>query len=198
MLNSIFRRELSDYWIRFIFFDIDFSNLFYKYIFILSTENQFLLYEYRRDKLCKRVLKIDNVFFQTPFSYLRAHKLTEILTLEILKYTTNALLYIWKFVLGKQRTVQVHKNNRVAQTSTYRIIGWSFAQNKNNTISVKRYETHASIGNCKYRVFTDRKIIRKIDNVLNLFLHEKRFNNSSINKLSNKSFVLNDVVWSFV
>ena len=183
IIDFMFRRKLSDYWTKSISFERDLSDIFYRHIFILSAENRFLLYEYRQDKLCKRVLETDYIFFQTLSSYLRAYKLTGILALEILEHTANSLLCMWEFVLEKQRTVQVHKDNRVAQTSIYRVTGWSFAQNKNNTISVKRHETYASIGNCGHRIFTDRKTISKIDNVLDLLLHEEKTNNGSRNRL---------------
>lgn len=176
MMGSIFRRELSGYWTKPTSFERGLSDLLHGHIFILSAENRFLPYEYRQGEPCKRVLETDHTFFQALSSYLRAHRLTGILALEILEHAANASSRMWEFVLGEQGTVQVHEDNRVAQKSTHRVTGWYFAQNKDGTVSVKGHETHASIGNGGHRIFTDGKALREIDDVLDLLLHEGKTN----------------------
>lgn len=92
ILSLMFKRELLDYWIKPISFEIILANPVHEHIYIVSSDNRLLAYEHREDLVHKNIASIDHTFFRKLFKYLRLNKLAELLTLEILKDTLNLRL----------------------------------------------------------------------------------------------------------
>lgn len=55
-----------------------------------------------------------------------------------------------EFVLTEQGTILVKDDKKVAHTDIYRVTDWSFAQDRDDTVFVKRHEIHASTGSGQY------------------------------------------------
>lgn len=83
-----------------------------------------------------------------------------------------------EFVLTGQGIILVKEDGRVVYIDIYRVTGWLFAQDRDNTISVKGYEIHVSIDSEEHQVFTDEKSLRNINVVMSLLLHEEVINSS--------------------
>lgn len=83
-----------------------------------------------------------------------------------------------KFVLAEQEMIIV-KKEEAAYANIYKVTEWSFAQNKNDTVSFKENETHADISSEKHQMFTDEKSLRNFDAVMNLLLQEEIIMNNS-------------------
>jgi len=172
MLGSMFRRELSSYWTKSTPFEAILANPVHGHIFTVSSNNRLLAYEYREGLVPKNVTSIDHTFFWEFFKYLRSNKLAKLLALEVLEDTSSLQSQMREFVLAGQGTVLVKEDKGVAHTDIYRVTGWSFAQDKDDTVSVKEHGTHASTDSGEHQVFTDGKPLRNIDAVMNLLLQE--------------------------
>ena len=70
------------------------------------------------------------------------------------------------------------KKEETIYTDTYKVTSWSFVQNENDTIFVKRCKTYVSTPNKEHQVFTDENLLRNIDTVINLFLQKEIIKNS--------------------
>ena len=171
MLGSMFRRELSGYWTKPTPFETILPNPVHGHIYTLSSDNRFLAYEYREGLVPKNVANIDYAFFRELSKFLRSNKLAGLLALEVLEDRSSLQPQMREFVLAGQGTVLVKEDGRVAHTDIYRVTGWSFAQDRDGTLSVKGHETHASSGSGGHQVFTDGKPLRNIDAVMSLLLH---------------------------
>ena len=169
MLGSMFRRELSGYWTKPTPFETVLANPVHGHIYTLSSDNRLLAYEYRDGLTPKNVTDIDQAFFQELSTYLTSNKLAGLLGLEVLEDTSSPRSQMLEFVLAGQGTVMVKEE--AAHGDTYRVTGWSFAQEQDGTISVKGNETHAGTAG-GHQVFTDGKPLRNIDAVMNLLLQE--------------------------
>lgn len=165
----MFRRELSGYWTKPTPFETILANPVHGHIFTLSSDNRLLAYEYRDGRAPKNVADIDQAFFQELSKYLTSNKLAGLLGLEVLEDTSSPRPQMLEFVLAEQGTVTVKEE--AAHGDVYRVTGWSFAQEKDGTISVKGNETHAGTAG-RHQVFTDGKPLRNIDAVMRLLLQE--------------------------
>lgn len=172
MLGSMFRRVLSGYWTKPTPFETILANPVHGHIYTLSSDNRLLAYEYREGLVPKNVAGIDHAFFRELSKYLRSNKLAGLLALEVLEDTSSLQSQMREFVLAGQGTVLVKEDGGVAHTDIYRVTGWSFAQDRDGTVSVKGHETHASTGSGGHQVFTDGKPLRNIDAVMSLLLQE--------------------------
>ena len=177
MLGSTFKRELSGYWTKPTPCETILASPVHGHIYTLSPDNRLLAYEYREGCTPKSVDEIDTGFFHELSKYLISNKLAGLLGLEVLEDTSSPQARMLEFVLAGRGTVMV-KEEEAMHTDTYRVTGWSFAQDKDGTISVKGCETHASTPNGEHQVFTDGKPLRNIDAVMNLLLQEGIIKNS--------------------
>ena len=171
MLGSTFKRELSGYWTRPIPCETVLTNSIHGHIYALSPDNRLLAYEYREGCVPKSIGKIDTAFFHELSKYLISNKLVGLLGLEVLEDTSSPQTQMLEFVLAGRGTVMI-KEEKAMHTNTYRVTGWSFTQDKDGTVAVKGFETHASNPSGGHQVFTDGKPLRNIDAVMNLLLQE--------------------------
>ena len=74
-----------------------------------------------------------------------------------------------EFVLADQGIVMLRKED-ATNAYIYRVTGWSLVQSEDGTVSMKGNETHASKLGGPHQLFTDGKLLKDVNDAMNLLL----------------------------
>ncbi len=171
MLGSGFGENFSGSWTKPTrSMDVDRDKI-HGHIYVLSIENQFIAYEYRKGASPVNKREMHPAFFDELTKYLARNDLAGLLGLQVLNSPTVLGERMLEFVLGREGTVMLGEQD-VNHGGIYRITGWSFEQSEDGIISVKGGESHARTVRGTHQVFTDGKPLPTVEAVQKV-LHEE-------------------------
>jgi hypothetical protein len=150
--------------------DVDKDNV-HGHIYVLSSENHFLAYEYRGGPATDTWKHVDPSFFPQLAQYLLRNNLAGVLGLQVLDRRAALSGEMLEFVLGEQGTAMLRAQD-VNHGGIYRVTGWSFKRDKDGIISVSGGESHAKTTKGTHQVFTSGKPLPTIEAVKNV-LHKE-------------------------
>ncbi|MCJ1410071.1 hypothetical protein MMC19_004156 [Ptychographa xylographoides] len=141
------------------------------HIYVLSTENQFVAYEYRGGPVTDTWKHVHTSFFPLLAQHLLRNSLTGVLGLQVLDHQAASTGEMLEFVLGEEGTARLRAPD-ANHGGMYRITGWSFRQDNDGIVSVSGRESHAQTTKNTHRVFIGSKPLPTIDAVKNVLRDE--------------------------
>ncbi|KAL8898816.1 MAG: hypothetical protein Q9207_006515 [Kuettlingeria erythrocarpa] len=150
--------------------DIDKDNV-HGHIYVLSSKNHFVAYEYRGGPATDSCKHVHPSFFQQLAQYLHSNNLAGVLGLQVLDNQAASPGEMLEFILGEQGTAMLRAQD-VNHGGIYRNTGWSFRQDEEGIISVSGGESHALTVKGTHQVFTSGKPLPTIEAVQNVLRKE--------------------------
>lgn len=141
------------------------------HIYVLSSENRFIAYEYRGGPATDACKHVHPSFFLQLAQYLLQKILAGVLGLQVLDRRAASSEEMLEFVLGEQGTAMLRAQD-VNHGGIYRVTGSSFRQDGDGMISVSGGESHATTTKGTHQVFTGGKPLPTIDAVKNFLRKE--------------------------
>ncbi|KAL9124203.1 MAG: hypothetical protein Q9217_006445 [Psora testacea] len=141
------------------------------HIYVLSSENQFVAYEYRGGPSTDNWKQVHTSFFPQLAQYLLTNNLAGVIGLQVLDRLAVSSERMLEFVLGGEGTAMLGEQD-VNHGGIYRVTGWSFAQDEDGIISVKGSESHAKTTKGTHQVFTNGKPLPTVEAVRHVLRKE--------------------------
>ncbi|KAL8725171.1 MAG: hypothetical protein Q9166_007525, partial [cf. Caloplaca sp. 2 TL-2023] len=150
--------------------DIDKDNI-HGHIYVLSSKNDFVAYEYREGPSMDVRKGVNPSFFPQLAMYLVRNNLAGVLGLQVLDRLAVGSETMLEFVLGESGTAMLREQD-VNHGGIYRITGWTFQQDGEGIISVNGGESHAKTVRGTHQVFTGSKPLPTLEAVKDV-LHKE-------------------------
>ncbi len=185
MLGSGFGENCSGSWTKPTrSMDVDRDKI-HGHIYVLSIENQFIAYEYRKGASPVNKREMHPAFFDELTRYLARNGLAGLLGLQVLNSPTVLGERMLEFVLGREGTVMLGEQD-VNHGGIYRITGWSFEQSEDGIVSVKGGEQDVNHGGI-YRI-TGWSFEQSEDGIVSVKGGEQDVNHGGIYRITGWSF----------
>lgn len=141
------------------------------HIYVLSSENHFIAYEYREEPSADKWKQVHPSFFSELALHLVTKDLAGVLGLQVLDRPAVSSERMLEFILGGEATAMLREQD-VNHGGIYRVTGWSFGQDEDGIISVKGNESHAKTTKGTHQVFIDGKPLPTLEAVTDVLYKE--------------------------